>query len=149
MKKELKLKEEQLLVMKMNNDKITSLYEQKSKFLESEVTSWKNKYHDALVENKNIETELNKENSKLKEKNNNLIKLEQQKKLEENKSKINKPNHSFSKSNPFMNNEYIQGYNKIIKIENIIDKTYISRNNININRSYKNNNNELSSKTNN
>ena len=104
MKNELKLKEEQLLVMKMNNDKITSLYEQKSKFLESEVTSWKNKYHDALVENKNIETELNKENSKLKEKNNNLIKLEQQKKLEENKSKINKPNHSFSKSNPFMNN---------------------------------------------
>ena len=148
MKKELKLKEEQLLVMKMNNDKITSLYEQKSKFLESEVTSWKNKYHDALVENKNIETELNKENSKLKEKNNNLIKLEQQKKLEENKSKINKPNHSFSKSNPFMNNEYIQGYNKIIKIENITDKTNISRNNININRSYKNNNNELLSKTN-
>ena len=59
MKKELKLKEEQLLIMKMNNDKITSLCEQKSKFLESEVTSWKNKYHDALVENKNIEIELN------------------------------------------------------------------------------------------
>ena len=101
-----------------------------------------------MVENKNIETEINKENSKLKEKNNNLIKFEKQKKLEENKSKINKPNHSFSKSNPFINNEYTHGYNKIIKIENITDKTYISRNNININRSYRNNNNELSSKTN-
>ena len=122
----MKIKIPKLLIMKMNNDKITSLYEQKSKFLESEVTSWKNKYHDALVENKNIETELNKENSKLKEKNNNLI----------------------NKSNPFINNEYTHGYNKIIKIENITDKTNISSNNININRSYRNNNNELSSKTN-
>ena len=69
MKKELKLKEEQLLIMKMNNDKITSLYEQKSKFIESEVTSWKNKYHDSLVENKNIEIELNKEIEMIKDKN--------------------------------------------------------------------------------
>ena len=50
----MKIKIPKLLIMKMNNDKITSLCEQKSKFLESEVTSWKNKYHDALVENKNI-----------------------------------------------------------------------------------------------
>ena len=50
----MKIKIPKLLIMKMNNDKITSLYEQKSKFLESKATSWKNKYHDALVENKNI-----------------------------------------------------------------------------------------------
>ena len=54
MKKELKVKEEQLLVMKMNNEKITSLYEQKSDFLEKEVSSWKDKYHNALIESKNF-----------------------------------------------------------------------------------------------
>ena len=69
MKKKLKVKEEQLLVMKMNNEKITSLYEQKSQFLENEASSWKNKYHDALIETKNKENELNKENIKLKEQN--------------------------------------------------------------------------------
>ena len=66
----------------MNNEKITLLYEQKSKFLENEAASWKNRYHEALVESQNKENELNKENIKLKEQNKNLIKLE--KKLEEN-----------------------------------------------------------------
>ena len=74
MKKELKIKEDQLLVMKMNNDKMTSLYEQKNKFLENEVSSWKNKYHNALIETKNKENDLNKENIKLKEENKLLIK---------------------------------------------------------------------------
>jgi hypothetical protein len=74
MKKELKIKEDQLLVMKMNNDKITSLYEQKNKFLEKEVSSWKDKYHNALIETKNKENDLNKENIKLKEQYKLLIK---------------------------------------------------------------------------
>ena len=76
MKKELKLKEEQLLVMKMNNEKITSLYEQKSVFLEKEVSSWKNRYHNALIETKNKENDLKKENNKLKEQNKLLMKNE-------------------------------------------------------------------------
>ena len=74
MKKELKTKEDQLLVMKMNNDKMTSLYEQKNKFLEKEVSSWKDKYHNALIETKNKENDLNKENNKLKEQYKMLIK---------------------------------------------------------------------------
>ena len=71
MKKELKLKEEQLLIMKMNNDKITSLYEQKSKFLESEITAGKINIMMLWLKIKILKLELNKENSKLKEKNNN------------------------------------------------------------------------------
>ena len=126
MKKELKIKEEQLLVMKMNNEKITSLYEQKSTFLEKEATSWKNSYHDALVESKNKENELNQENIRLKEQNKILIKLDKKKILEENKK--TKKNNSFS--NTFINNGN-QGYNNIIKIENILDEKNISRNTIN------------------
>ena len=82
MKKELKLKEEQLLVMKMNNEKITSLYEQKSQFLEKEVGAWKDKYHNAVIETKNKENELNKENIKLKEQNKLLMRME--KKIDKN-----------------------------------------------------------------
>ena len=123
MKKELKIKEEQLLVMKMNNEKITSLYEQKSKFLEKEATTWKNRYHDALVESKNKEEELNKENSQLKEQNQILIKIEQKKNLEESK----KPKKKNSYSNTFINNGSTV-YNNAIKIENILDEKKISRN---------------------
>ena len=125
MKKELKIKEEQLLAMKMNNEKITLLYEQKSKFLENEAASWKNRYHEALVESQNKENELNKENIKLKEQNKNLIKLE--KKLEENYKANN---------NNLIN---IGNNNQVIKIENILSKK---------NKNYfneRNNNRELSS----
>ena len=123
MKKELKTKEEQLLVMKMNNEKITSLYEQKSVFLEKEATSWKNRYHDALVESKNRENELNQENIQLKEQNKLLIKLDKKKILEENKK--TKKHNSFS--NTFINKEN-SDFNNIIKIENILDEKNISRN---------------------
>jgi hypothetical protein len=68
--------------MKMNNEKITSLYEQKSQFLEKEVGTWKNKYHNAIIETKNKENELNKENLKLKEQNKLLMRME--KKLDKN-----------------------------------------------------------------
>ena len=123
MKKELKMKEEQLLVMKMNNEKITSLYEQKSKFLEKEATTWKNRYHEALVENKNKEDELNKENAQLKEQNQILIKIEKKKNLEESK----KPKKNNSYSTTFKNN-ISNEYKNIIKIENILDEKNMSRN---------------------
>ena len=123
MKKELKMKEEQLLVMKMNNEKITSLYEQKSKFLEKESTTWKNRYHEALVENKNKEDELNKENAQLKEQNQILIKIEKKKNLEESK----KPKKNNSYSTTFKNN-ISNEYKNIIKIENILDEKNMSRN---------------------
>ena len=102
MKKELKLKEEQLLVMKMNNEKITSLYEQKSQFLEKEVGSWKNKYHNALIETKNKENDLNKENIKLKEQNKLLMRME--KKIEKNYLSENNKNKNNNSLNKIRNN---------------------------------------------
>ena len=155
MKKKLKVKEEQLLVMKMNNEKITSLYEQKSQFLENEASSWKNKYHDALIETKNKENELNKENIKLKEQNKLL-----EKKFEENKNKKNisknknRNNKSFSNQNDIMinyaniqlsqnkenekdelnvNKENTNYKSNIIKIENILSEKDIEKRNKNKN----------------
>ena len=124
LKKDLKVKEEQLLLMKMNNEKITSLYEQKSKFLENEVTSWKNRYHDALVESKNKEDELNKENNKLKEQNKMLEKL--QKKLEENKS--NKINFSNSFNNKTLKNNIYNTINKENKKDKVEEQKIIPKN---------------------
>jgi hypothetical protein len=102
MKKELKLKEEQLLVMKMNNEKITSLYEQKSSFLEKEVSSWKNRYHNALIETKNKENDLKKENNKLKEQNKLLMKREKNNK--ENTTLNNSNKNDFNNSRKSLNN---------------------------------------------
>ena len=126
MKKELKVKEDQLLVMKMNNDKITSLYEQKNKFLEKEVSSWKDKYHNALIETKNKENDLNKENIKLKEQYKLLLKNS-----EKNNSDIvlyekNSNNHDENNNSKKSLNELVKKQlkenkykNKII-LENII-----------------------------
>jgi len=102
MNKELKLKEEQLLVMKMNNEKITSLYEQKSAFLEKEVSSWKNKYHNALIETKNKENDLKRENSKLKEQNKLLMKRD--KNNIDNSSFNNNNQNEFNNSKKCLNN---------------------------------------------
>ena len=74
--KEIKLKDEQLLVMKMNNEKITSLFEQKSKFFEREITNWKDKYTVTIKEGMIKENELTKENLKLKEQNKLLMRKE-------------------------------------------------------------------------
>ena len=74
--KEIKLKDEQLLVMKINNEKITSLFEQKSKFLEREITNWKDKYTVTIKEGMIKENELTKENLKLKEQNKLLMRKE-------------------------------------------------------------------------
>ena len=80
--KEIKLKDEQLHVMKMNNEKISSLYEQKSKFLEKEISSWKDKYTITIKEGLIKENDLTKENIKLKEQNKILIKKEKNKREE-------------------------------------------------------------------
>ena len=49
---DLHLKEEQLLVLKMNNEKINNLHEQKFNFLEKEIQNWKEKFNN-LNKNKN------------------------------------------------------------------------------------------------
>ena len=83
---ELKAKDEQILIMKMNNDKIMSLNDQKLNYFEQEINNYKDKYNKALKDSKAKEEKLNKdiillteENKKLKiekEKNENLLKEE-------------------------------------------------------------------------
>ena len=141
MKKELKVKEEQLLVMKMNNEKITSLYEQKSDFLEKEVSSWKDKYHNALIETKNKENDLSKENFKLKEQNKLLIKME--KKLEKkylldtskskNNNSSNKKRNSINSNSNSNSNYSNPNENSKTNLNNLVNyvKSQLKGNNIN------------------
>ena len=136
MKKELRVKEEQLLVMKMNNEKITSLYEQKSEFLEKEVCSWKDKYHNALIETKNKENDLNKENINLKEQNRLLMRME--KKIEKNYflDIKNKVNTSFGKSEHNINSNISNNTNDIIK-RNVNNKMHYEKTSLKGNDKYK------------
>ena len=72
----------------MNNDKISSLYGQKSSYLEREITSWKDKYNSVIKEALEKQNELNKENIKLKEQNRLLMKNENKNVLlKENKNR--------------------------------------------------------------
>ena len=88
MDKEIKIKDEQIIVMKMNNDKVSSLYGQKSNFLEREINNWKDKYNLVIKETMNKQNELNKENIKLKEQNKILIKKENNRKEANKEYKI-------------------------------------------------------------
>ena len=69
---DLHIKEKEMVVMKLNNEKINSLHQQKFKFYEREVTNWKDKYNNLTKENKNKEETLIKEIETLKTKNENL-----------------------------------------------------------------------------
>ena len=140
MKKELKVKEEQLLVMKINNEKITSLYEQKSEFLEKEVTSWKDKYHNALIETKNKENDLNKENIKLKEQNKLLLKMEKRNekkylldtsKTKNNNSSDKKRNSINSNSNSNYSNKNENSKRNLNNLVNYVKAQLKGNNNIN------------------
>ena len=85
---ELKSKEEQILIMKMNNDKIMSLNDQKLNYVEKEINSYKDKYNNLLKESKSKEEKLNKEIIILTEKNKKL-KLENEKNDNLNKEQVN------------------------------------------------------------
>ena len=71
---ELKAKEEELLVIKMNSEKVQSLNEQKLKYLDKEVNNWKERYNKLENDSKIKEQGLNNEISNLKNKNINLKK---------------------------------------------------------------------------
>ena len=78
---ELKAKEEQILIMKMNNDKIMSLNDQKLNYVEEEINGLKDKYNKLLKDSKAKEEKLNKDIILLTEKNKKLkIKKERNKK---------------------------------------------------------------------
>ena len=165
LKTELKAKEEELLMYKLNDEKIMALNDQKINFLEKELSQWKERYNiqsKELSENKTQIINLNSHLDKVKNENKNLI---------NNKSdEINfkgSANNFFGGNNINNNNsattkifiELLNGQN-VIKdyIKNIIEKTneLIDNNNIstNSNNSYKNisssvNTNYYSNKTNN
>ena len=75
---ELKAKEEQILIMKMNNDKIMSLNDQKLNYVEEEINGLKDKYNKLLKDSKAKEEKLNKDIIILTEKNKKL-KIEKEK----------------------------------------------------------------------
>jgi DNA repair exonuclease SbcCD ATPase subunit len=75
---ELKAKEEQLLVLKMNNEKMNSLHEQKIDYLQKEIQNWKDKFSSFSKESSNKEQNLRDELNSLKIQNENL-KSEQKK----------------------------------------------------------------------
>ena len=75
LKMEIKAKEEDLLIKKLNDDKISALNVQKINLLEKECEQWKERYNSQskeLSENKNIIINLNSELDKLKTENKNL-----------------------------------------------------------------------------
>ena len=85
---DLKAKEEQILIMKMNNDKIMSLNDQKLNYVEKEISSLKEKYNKLLKDSKAKEEKLNKDITILTEKNKKL-KIEKEKNENLNKEQVN------------------------------------------------------------
>ena len=78
---ELKNNNEEFLIIKMNNEKISSLNEQKFMFLEKEINSWKEKYNNIVKESKSKENNLNQDIGALKEE---IKKLKKEKEKKEN-----------------------------------------------------------------
>ena len=75
LKSEIKAKEEDLLVYKLNNEKVLALNDQKINFLEKELAQWKERYNNLskeLSENKSQMINLNSDLDKLKSENKNL-----------------------------------------------------------------------------
>ena len=70
---QIKAKEEQILILKLNNEKIMSLNDQKLNYVEKEINNYKDKYNKLLKDSQNKEEKLNKEIVLLTEKNKKLI----------------------------------------------------------------------------
>ena len=119
--KDIKIKDEQITIMKMNNDKVSALYNQKSNFLEREINNWKDKYNVAIKQAMNKQNELTKENIKLKEQNKLLLK-------KDNKNSNNEIDNIRIISNK--NNKSLNNSKKIKNTKNNINglMTYIKMN---------------------
>ena len=70
---QIKAKEEQILILKLNNEKIMSLNDQKLNYVEKEINNYKDKYNKLLKDSQSKEEKLNKEIISLTEKNKKLI----------------------------------------------------------------------------
>ena len=147
--KEIKLKDEQLLVMKMNNEKITSLYEQKSKFLEREITNWKDKYTITIKEGMIKENDLTKENLKLKEQNKILMRKDKNKREDSNRNYNNTNNNSFISKSRSKNNSKHNSKNNINENVNVNNMNNTNGIETKINNGNNNGNDNISVNTNN
>ena len=104
----------------MNNDKISSLYGQKSSYLEREITSWKDKYNSVIKEALEKQNELNKENIKLKEQNRLLMKNENKNVLlKENKNRNEIENKRINNNASNNSNTKNNSMNNTIRNKNI------------------------------
>ena len=114
---ELKTKEEELLVIKMNCEKVQLLNEQKLSYLEKEINNWKERYNKLENDSKTKEQGLNNEISLLKTQNLSL-KNEQKIKEESTNNLVNQNMNSilaFIKENMQMQNQETKTfYEKII-----------------------------------
>ncbi len=114
---ELKTKEEELLVIKMNSEKVQLLNEQKLSYLEKEINNWKERYNKLENDSKTKEQGLNNEISLLKTQNLSL-KNEQKIKEESTNNLVNQNMNSilaFIKENmQIQNQETKTFYEKII-----------------------------------
>ena len=142
---------EQLLVSKMNSEKILSLNEEKTKFLNQEIISWKEKYNNLLSEMKNKESNYIKEISELKQEIK-LLKNEKEQKgyidtdkirnnltdiMEKFKENINRQNeenkHMFEKmiqeQNTNSTKELNKNYNDLILKNNELQMNIMNSNN--------------------
>ena len=126
---ELKTKEEELLVIKMNSEKVQLLNEQKLSYLEKEINNWKERYNKLENDSKTKEQGLNNEISLLKTQNLSL-KNEQKIKEESTNNLVNQNMNSilaFIKENMQMQNQETKTfYEKIISSqqekENLVSK---------------------------
>ena len=115
LEEEMKANSEEFLIVKMNNEKITSLNEQKFVFLEKEINSWKEKYNNVLKDSKNKENNLNQELGALRE---------EIKKLKKEKDKNENINSDKLKNNI---NDLMKYFKENIKAQNEENKNMIQK----------------------
>ena len=116
---ELKDKKEEMLISKMNNEKIISLNEQKIIFLDKEMNSLKEKNNSLLKQGKSKEESLNNEINKLNEKIRNILN-EKENKENINNDEVN--NNINNLMNYFKENLKIQSEENKNLFEKIIQK---------------------------
>ena len=131
---DLRVKEKEIDVLKLNNEKINSLHELKFKNFEKEILNWKDKYNNLTKENKNKEENLIKEIETLKTKNE---KLKNDKKFLEknNNDLINQDMKNLLKNFKESSEKNIQLNNLLTKSENKINNLEEQINNLSIYKS--------------
>ena len=110
---ELHMKEEQMELIKKNNDKLKLIHEQKVQYLENEIQNWKNKYNNIMNDLKNNKELFNSEILNLRTQNE-ILKSEKKR----------------TESNEFLNqsmNDFVQYFKENIKTQNEENKNLFQK----------------------